>query len=152
MAKTHGKPPHMPTLSPYLVVKDADTSLAFYEKAFGFTKREAVPGPNGKTMHAEMTWNDAVIMFGSEGEYPNMPPMYAPATIGKSSPVGLYLYCDDVDATYQRAVAAGCKSLREPWDAFWGDRMCNVIDPDGHSWTFASWLGQEQKAGSCEAA
>src|SRR5262245_12053602 len=87
--------PNMPWLSPYLTVKDADQALDFYQRAFGFRKRDAVPGPDGKTAHAEMTWNDAVIMFAPEGAFGGT--TKAPATLGVESPVGLFVYCDDVD-------------------------------------------------------
>ena len=51
------------------VHKDADRALDFYARAFGFAKKEAMPGPDGKTMHAEMTYKDAVVMFGPEGTF-----------------------------------------------------------------------------------
>jgi uncharacterized glyoxalase superfamily protein PhnB len=45
----------------YLTVKDADAALAFYQKAFGFEKKMAMPGPDGKTMHAEVVWRDDAL-------------------------------------------------------------------------------------------
>jgi uncharacterized glyoxalase superfamily protein PhnB len=52
--------------------------------------------------------------------------------------IGLYLYCEDVDAVYKRALAAGAKSDRAPKDMFYGDRVCAVIDPDGYLWSFGT--------------
>jgi uncharacterized glyoxalase superfamily protein PhnB len=50
------------------------------------------------------------------------------------------LYCDDVDALYKQATSNGAQSKMEPNDAFWGDRVCQVIDPDGYLWMFAKSL------------
>jgi uncharacterized glyoxalase superfamily protein PhnB len=121
----------------YLTVKDADASLAFYEKAFGFEKKMSMPGPGGKTGHAEMSWRGNVIMFSPEG----MGPCQAPVTTGARPPFTIYVYCDDVDALFKRATAAGAKVEQAPQDMFWGDRMCHLADPDGYLWNFATNVG-----------
>jgi PhnB protein len=119
-----------------LTVKDSDAALAFYQRAFGFEKRFAFPGPDGRTGHVEMVWQDALIMFGPEGG--DSCKAKAPATSGVESPVQLYVYCDDVDALYLRATKAGATSVQAVEDMFWGDRMCKLLDPDGHCWNFAT--------------
>src|SRR6266567_5497642 len=129
MSKRPARPAGAPWLSPYLVVKDADAALDFYQRAFGFEKRMAMPGPDGRTKHAEVVWKEALIMFSPEQEGSATCKARAPASTGMDSPVGLYLYCDDVDALYARATKAGAKSLMPPQDMFWGDRMCTVHDP-----------------------
>lgn len=128
------KPAQSPWLVPALVVRDADAALAFYSEAFGFEKAFAMPGPDGKTKHAEMTWHDCRIMFSPEfgGK------CQAPITTGMRPSVALYLYCDDVDALCRQAEAAGAEVETPPQDMFWGDRMCTLIDPDGHIWSFAT--------------
>ena len=63
-----------------------------------------------------------------------------------ASPVGLYVYCDDVDALFARATAAGAQAKVPPQDTFWGDRMCQLVDPDGHTWNFATHVGNGQIA------
>jgi uncharacterized glyoxalase superfamily protein PhnB len=125
----------MSWLSPYLTVKDADKALDFYQRAFGFEKKNTMPGPDGKTGHAEMTWKDIVIMFGPECPTSQSK---APVTSGIVPPVALFVYCEDVDALCTRASAAGAKVVMPPQDMFWGDRMCHLTDPDGHSWHFAT--------------
>jgi uncharacterized glyoxalase superfamily protein PhnB len=135
MAKRTPKPEGAPWITPYLTVKDADAALAFYQQAFGFEKKFAMPGPNGKTAHAELLWRDGMIMLGPEGGPGNCK---SPATLGVRPPVGIYVYCDDVDALFKRATEAGAKVDRPLEDMFWGDRMCAFIDPDGHGWTFAT--------------
>jgi uncharacterized glyoxalase superfamily protein PhnB len=142
MSQSSGRPSTMPWLSPYLVVRDPARALEFYQKAFGFAQRSAHTGPDGKIQHAEMTYEDAVLMFGPEAECQGQPPTKAPATTGTPSPVGLYIYCPDVDALHARAVAAGAQSAQAPIDMFWGDRMCSLIDPDGHKWSFATHKNQ----------
>jgi PhnB protein len=115
--------------------------MAFYEKAFGFTKHFAVPDDTGKTMHGEMKYQDIVIMMSPEGN--NGCPVRSPATSNVPSPVGLYVYCDDVDALCKRAEAAGAKVTKAPEDMFWGDRMATLTDPDGHTWNFATHVGKK---------
>jgi len=136
MAKRPPCPPGFPWLSPYLTVKDSDKSLDFYQQAFGFEKRMAMPMPDGRTGHAEMNYRGAVIMLSPEGAYGGS--CMSPASSGHPTPVGLYVYCDDVDALYKRATAAGAVAKSPPQDMFWGDRVCQLTDPDGHSWSFAT--------------
>jgi uncharacterized glyoxalase superfamily protein PhnB len=113
-------------MAPYLTVKDADRSLDFYARAFGFAKRSAMSGPDGRTGHAEMTYRGVLLMFSPEGAW------------GQRSPEHLFVSCEDVDALFARARAAGAAVAKAPQDMFWGDRMCSLIDPDGHVWNFAS--------------
>lgn len=137
MSKRPAKPDGMSWLSPYLTVKDSDKALDFYQRAFGFEKKMAMAGPDGKTKHAEMTYRDAVFMFGPEGTHEGKE-CKAPVSLGSRPPVGLYVYCDDVDAVYRRAIAAGAKCDKPPTTEFYGDRVCGLIDPDGHVWYFAT--------------
>ena len=110
MSKRPPRQAGYPWVMPYLVVQDADAALAFYEKAFGFTKRMAMPGPDGKSMHAEMTWQDQVIMFGVIPESKMEEWQCRPPSVqGVRSPMSLYVYCEDVDALFARAVAAGAR-------------------------------------------
>ena len=135
-------PPNISQLTPYLFVRDADASLTFYEKAFGFkATSECMKDDQGKIQHAHMSFENVHIMFGPEGAWdmPNKSPKSAKVTAASS----LYIYCKDVDAYYQRAIHAGAVSLMEPTDMFWGDRMCKITDPDGHEWNFATFSGKE---------
>jgi uncharacterized glyoxalase superfamily protein PhnB len=133
------KPAYMPWVSPCLVTRDPAAALEFFERAFGFQKREVYSSADGKILHAEVTWHDVVIMFGPECEQSHTK---APVTLGAPPSVSLYLYCDDVDAQYARATAAGAKIVQAPQDMFWGDRVCRLNDPDGHLWCFATHTGR----------
>lgn len=129
-----------PTLIPYLTVRNARKAIAFYEKAFGFVWDNTTENPpEGEDIsHVEMRYRDILVMFAPEGAWGS--PVKAPASLNIMSPTSLYLYCDDTDKLYKQAIAAGSISLMEPQDAFWGDRACQIQDPDGHRWMFATPL------------
>ena len=95
-----------------------------------------MPGPGGKVGHAEMKISDARIMLADE--YPDMDFLGPQARGG--SPVHLHVYVKNVDATMQRAVAAGAKLLRPVEDKFYGDRTGTVQDPFGHVWHLSTHI------------
>jgi PhnB protein len=129
-------------LTPYLTVGDAQQSLDFYERAFGFGRGNVLPGEDGSIMHAEMTWQGkGVVMFSPESAASDMP-MKTPAHSGVDPPMVLYVYCADVDALTARARQGGATVLSEPQDMFWGDRMATFRDPDGYLWSFATRVGE----------
>ena len=123
---------------PYIIVKDVDKALDFYEKAFGFEVKNKSPGEDGTTWHAEVNYRDHVLMFGKESGWGGK--VKTPASTGVDSPINMYLYCEDVDAMCERARKAGGNITTEPEDMFWGDRMCCIKDQDGLSWSFATPL------------
>jgi uncharacterized glyoxalase superfamily protein PhnB len=123
------------TITPYLTVRDAAAAMAFYQKAFGAVERFRLPGPDGKAiMHGELQIGDSIFFLGTE-----MPgaECKSPATL-KGTAVELYLYVEDVDAAYRRAVAAGAKEVMPVQEMFWGDRMGSLEDPFGHRWSVAT--------------
>jgi PhnB protein len=135
MSNRPAKPGNMPWLTPCLTVKDPDASAAFYAKAFGFETKFTMPGPDGRTCHAEIVWRDGLVMIGPEDPEGKCK---SPATTGTRPSSSLYVYCDDVDALFQQAAAAGARVESPPQDMFWGDRVCTVIDPDGYLWSFGT--------------
>ena len=134
-----GRPAGMPWITPYLMVKDVGASLEFYEGAFGFARREVKEGPDGTILHSSAAWHDGLVMLGREGAYGGT--TMSPATQGIASPVTIYVYCEDVDALFERAVGFGATVKFPPTDMFWGDRLCMIVDPDGHVWNFATNKG-----------
>ena len=114
-------------VTPGLNVDGAGRALEFYKKAFGAEETSRFAGPDGKIMHSEIRIGDSVIMVNDL-----MPNMGAGPTTSS-----LWIYTDDVDGLYKRAVAAGAKSLMEPTDAFWGDRFGQVADHWNNKWTVA---------------
>ncbi len=121
----------MQWVNPYLVVNDPKTAIKFYEEAFGFKTAMTMPDKDGGIMHAEMHYQDCVIMLGPENkEWPS-------ARTLSGSPLSLYLYVDAVDDFFQRAKAAGAEIVKEPETQFYGDRTFTTRCPEGHVWTFA---------------
>ena len=135
---TAPRPAGVPWLTPYMTVRDARSAIAFYEATFGFALRDSVQD-EGVIMHVEMTWQDQlIVMFAPEGAFGST--AKTPKSAGAIAPQSFYLYVDDVDAVYTRALAAGAKSLSEPQDQFWGDRFAQIEDLDGYRWALARRL------------
>jgi len=141
MVSTSPRPDGASWISPYVIVADVDRAVQFYVEAFGFEKNHLVAGEDNTTWHAEMRYKDQLIMLGKAGAYGGK--TQSPKKTGVESPINLYLYCEDVDAFYERAMQAGAKSLGEPENTFWQDRMCRIQDPDGYVWCFATYLGED---------
>jgi uncharacterized glyoxalase superfamily protein PhnB len=117
------------TITPGIIVDDIDAALAFYEKAFNAQKVMALPGPDGKTMFAEMKLGDSIVqMHLPHGEY-----MKSPKQLG-GTPGSLNYAVENADATFKQAKAAGAKVGMPIDNMFWGDRYGMLIDPFGHHW------------------
>jgi uncharacterized glyoxalase superfamily protein PhnB len=135
--------PGMPWLTPYLTVRDAKKSIAFYKKAFGF-ETQGMMKDKGKIKHVSMTYKkQTVVMFSPENSVDRK--ARAPKTTKVYPSEAYYLYVDNVDATYAKAMKAGAKSVAKPEDAFWGDRHAAVDDPDGYRWALAKKLPKRGK-------
>lgn len=114
------------SITPYLTVRDLPRLLQFTTDAFDAKQIEAVTGPDGKVRHAEVIIGDSVVMMGEARE--EWPPR----------PGSLYLYVEDTQATYDRALRAGAKSLMEPAKQFYGDINAGIEDPVGNYWWIAT--------------
>ena len=125
-------PENMSRITPYLYYQDVAGALDWLARAFGFTERMRMPGPDGSVMHAEMESADGVIMMGClSADYRN------PSALGQVTQ-GLYVFVDDVDKHFQLAKESGATILNEPEDQFYGDRRYTAEDPEGHQWFFAT--------------
>ena len=114
------------TITPYLTVQGVPKLIDFLNQAFAAQEIERVPGPDGTIGHAEVRIGDSVVMMGeARGEWQPMPG-------------AIYLYVNDADAVYQRALQAGAVSMMEPADQFYGDRSAGVKDPSGNLWWIAT--------------
>jgi PhnB protein len=120
------KPDDYRTVTPYLIVPGAPKLLAFMKQVFDAKERFVMAGPDGTVGHAEVAIGDSVIMFADSS------PRYGPRN------AMLYLYVEDVDATYKRALEAGATSVTEPADQFYGDRSAGVEDSFGIHWGIAT--------------
>jgi PhnB protein len=130
MSATTSTPNGFHSVTPYLSVKNADAAIRFYKDVFGAKEAGRLTMPDGVIVHAELRLGDARIMLAEE-----MPQWgsKSPATLG-GSPITLVLYVPDVDATFQRALAAGAKAIEPVKDMFYGDRAGSLTDPFGHKW------------------
>jgi uncharacterized glyoxalase superfamily protein PhnB len=108
------------TVTPYLMIKGADKFIAFMEAVFGGRVIERL-GREGNFGHTEMRIGDSIIMFSEVRDG------------GSPTPVMLHLYVEDVDAAFERAVAAGGTIVSKPADQFYGDRSGGVIEPSGNT-------------------
>ena len=111
-------------------VSDMKAAVNFYQKAFGFTKRGMMTGPDGKPIHAELTLRGTTLMLGPEN--PALGRRSA-KTVG-ASPAGLFIYVENVDKVVGKAIGLGATAQGRVMDMFWGDRCGMVVDPDGYAW------------------
>jgi PhnB protein len=132
--KAQAVPEGFHTVTPSIVVAGAARAIEFYKKAFDAEERSRFPGPDGTIMHAEIKIGDSVIMLADE-----MPEQggRGPQSYG-GTPVSFFIYGENVDSAWQRAVDAGAKTIMPLGDQFWGDRTGCLEDPFGHRW----WLAQ----------
>ena len=117
-------------LFPYLRVKNAGKAIEFYTRAFGVTEKYRLTEPSGRIGHCELDFGGTIVMLSEE--YPELG-FVGPQTIGGTS-MSIHLHVDDCDAAIRRAVAEGAEVIREPSDAFYGERSGTVRDPFGHEW------------------
>ncbi len=117
------------TVTPYLIVADADAELRFLAAAFGALETSVDRRPDGSVMHAQVTIGDSMVMLGQGNA--QWPPKAA----------ALYLWVPDVDATYERALAHGATSESAPEDKPYGHRNAGVVDTNGITW----WIGAPVK-------
>jgi len=121
------------TITTQMTLQHAAQTIEWYKKALGAQEKMRSTGPGGKIMHAELRIGDSLIMVNDDMAGT------APKTAGAMS---LWLYVDDADALFNRAVAAGAKVDNGPMgpmqDQFWGDRAGTITDPEGYRWTIAT--------------
>lgn len=118
------------TVTPHLTFDNAAEAIDWYKRALGAHEVARALGPDGKIMHAEIRIGDSLIMLND--------------VMGgaKPSPASFFVYVEDCDALFNRAVAAGGQVPPGPMgalaDQFWGDRAGTFTDPYGHQWTIAT--------------
>lgn len=114
------------TVTPYLVVPDAALLIDFLKRAFNAEEIHRSHRPDGAVAHAQVKIGDSMVMMGqAQDEWKPMPCM-------------LYLYVEDVDAWFERAVQAGGTVVRQVNDEAYGDRAGGVQDPAGNQWWVAT--------------
>lgn len=123
------KPEGYPSISPYLVVSEAQKLIGFLEAVFDGKVVRSYPRPDGSLMHAEVRIDDSVVMLGEA------------TTEFRPNPSMIHVYVPDVMATWARAMEAGAKALQEPAvkddDQ---DRRGGFEGPCGNSW----WISTQE--------
>jgi PhnB protein len=114
------------SVTPGLTVPGVAKLIDFLKQAFGAeVTEEPVMRPDGGVMHAEVKIGDSRIMLGEPmGDFGPMPGNF-------------YLYVEDADSVYRKALQAGATSIAELTDQFWGDRAGGVRDQSGNIWWIA---------------
>jgi PhnB protein len=139
------------TLQIYLAVEDAAKAMDFYKEAFGAEETIRMPGPDGKVAHAELQIGDSKLMLSDPFPQSNV----RPPTERGGPTASIFMYVDDVDATFEQAQRAGATVVSELEDMFWGDRFGTVADPFGQVWAMATRkedLSEEEIAERSKAA
>ncbi len=122
------------SVTPYLSIKGAADAIEFYKKAFDAVELFRLAMPGGIIGHAEIQIGSSRIMIADPCDDVSFGD---PKALGGST-VGLYLYVNDVDATFSQAVTAGAKTVKHVEDQFYGDRSGAIEDPYGHRWFLAT--------------
>lgn len=122
------------TVTPYVTVAGAAKAIEFYGAAFGTKEIFRWADSDGRIRHAEVIIGDSPVMLTDEAPEFGM---YGPSSFG-GSPVHMFLYVEDVDAVFDRAIAAGAAELMPVEDSDDGDRRGGVTDPFGHVWYIAT--------------
>ncbi len=120
------------TVTPYITVVEVERLIQFAKAAFGAVETGRSIGGSGH-LHCELRIGDSVLMCGG-GE----------AVRGHERPLALHVYVPEVDAAYERALAAGGESLGAPEDRPYGERQGGVKDPSGNLWYIATRLPGSQ--------
>jgi PhnB protein len=124
-------PPGYHTITPQLTLDNAAQTMDWYKKALGAEELSRSQGPDGKIMHAELKIGDSRFMVN------DVMMGKGPHAFG-GSPASMWLFVDDSDALYNRAVSAGAKVQMQIADQFWGDRAGAISDPAGYTWWIAT--------------
>jgi PhnB protein len=127
-------PENTSLVMPRLICRDAAAEMEFCLRTFEAEELNRRPGPDGTVAHGLLKVSGEMVMI--EAAWPSLPSR--PPSQDGSSPVVIFVYVPDVDATVARAEANGATVLVPLADQFWGDRIAWFADPEGHVWTVAS--------------
>jgi len=131
-------PEHLHTVTPRLVVADGAAAIAFYAKAFGAQQiGERFTGPDGELIHAEIRIGNSVVMVTEDAVDG---PVSSPQRLGGMVTCVMALYWEDVDAAWERAVAAGAEVIYPLQDQFYGERGGRLRDPFGQQWMMSQHI------------
>ncbi len=126
-----------PVFTSAVTYRDPKAALAWLEEAFGFEITMAIDGPPDapEMCHYEMSCDGrGRIMIGAR--WSDL--VASPADVDGRNTQSVHVHLtDSVDEHCERARAAGGRIVGEPSDQFYGDRVYQVLDPEGHRWSFS---------------
>jgi PhnB protein len=114
-------------IMPYLLIQDVEGLIRFMQDIFGAEEKLRHVDDDGRIRHAEITLGDSTVMIGGATEE------------WTAMPASLFIYVDDVDSAFKKAIEAGAKSIIDPADKEYG-RTCGVEDRWGVTWWITSPL------------
>jgi PhnB protein len=121
------KPANYPSVSPYLISKDAESLIRFLIGVFDATVTRRVDRPDGAVMHAELRIDDGIVMIGGGG------------TDHVATPAHIHVYVRDAAALYERAMKSGAHSVQVPARKHDDDDLrAGFADTDGNMWWVAN--------------
>ena len=131
-------PAGLHTVTPRLVVGDGAAAITFYRQAFGAEEHgDRFTGPDGELIHAEITIGDSVVMITEDAVGG---PARSPEHLGGQVSCIMALYWENVDAAWERAVAAGAEVIYPLEDQFYGERGGRLRDPFGQQWMMSQHI------------
>jgi uncharacterized glyoxalase superfamily protein PhnB len=137
---TQSPPDGWPQMVPYLYYEDADAAIEFLQAAFGFEIEHVFRNPdNGRVLTSKLTLGSGAVFVGPGMEFFGTRGNPDAGNVAAM----IYVFVDDVDAHYARAVAAGAQIRAEPHVHFGGNRQYTASDPGGQRWTFAQPVDPE---------
>jgi PhnB protein len=116
------------TITPYLIVEDADQLVEFIEKTFDGQLLYKMQNGSGRIAHGEIKVGNSILMLAEATEE------------WKSTRTMLHFYVENIDEVYQKALDVGAISIKEPKNEFYGDRIATVQDSFGNFWSIATHL------------
>ncbi len=132
MSSVRAIPEGYHSITPALTCKNAAKAIDYYKEVFQAKEINRMEGPGGMVAHAELQIGDSRLMLGDE--FPGMSAAPGPNAPNSQS---LFVYSENVDEMFNRAVKAGSKVDMPLTNQFWGDRYGKITDPFGHHWGLA---------------
>jgi uncharacterized glyoxalase superfamily protein PhnB len=111
---------------PFMLVENATAYLPFLTDLFGAELLLKIDSDDGLVRHAQMRIGDSTLMIAN-----------ATKGFGPNQSM-LYIYVDDTDATYAKALSLGATSIMAPYDEEYGARSAGLLDPYGNTWWLAT--------------
>lgn len=121
-----------PDIQPVLRYEDGPRAIGWLKSVLGFSENLVVPGADGETAHAQLTFGNGMIMLGGGRKADDSNPW-------SSERSGIYVVVENIDSHYERARAAGAEIVRPLADTDHGSREYSLRDLEGHLWSFGTY-------------